>query len=58
VEPGCFLDSEVCFNLSWTPFPNEGCGGYFPPTTIARGGLGKTFLVNYCNFIVNTNHSL
>jgi hypothetical protein len=38
VEPDHLPDSEVCFSHAWTPFPNRGCGGDFPPTTVSRGG--------------------
>jgi hypothetical protein len=48
VEPDYLPDSEVCFSRAWTPFPNGGCGGDFPPTTVARGvqggGGGRQFL--------------
>jgi hypothetical protein len=40
VEPDYLPDSKVCFSHAWTPFPNGGCGGDFPPTTIARGIQG------------------
>jgi hypothetical protein len=40
VEPDYLPDSEVCFSRAWTPFPNGGCGGDFPPKTVRGGGGG------------------
>jgi hypothetical protein len=47
VEPDYLPDSEVCFSRAWTPFPNGGCGGDFPPTTVARGVQGGDD--NFCS---------
>jgi hypothetical protein len=40
VEPDYLPDSEVCFSHAWTPFPNGGCGGDFPPHNCHQGGPG------------------
>jgi hypothetical protein len=37
VEHDYLPDSEVCFSCAWTPFPNRGGVGGFPPTTVSRG---------------------
>jgi hypothetical protein len=44
VEPNYLPDSEVFFSRAWTPFPNGGCGGDFPPQLSPRGGGGRQFL--------------
>jgi hypothetical protein len=36
VELDYLHDSEVCFNHSWIPFLDRGCGGDYPPTTIVK----------------------
>jgi hypothetical protein len=50
VEPDYLPDSEVlfqpCLDPIWTPLPDGGCGGDFPPTSLARGvqgGGGRNF---------------
>jgi hypothetical protein len=40
VEPDYLPDSEVCFSHAWTPFPNGGCGGDFPPQLSPGGSRG------------------
>jgi hypothetical protein len=40
MEPDYIPDSKVCFRHDWTPFPNGGCGGDFPPTTFSVGVQG------------------
>jgi hypothetical protein len=40
VEPDYLLVSEVCFSRTWTPFPNGGVGGGFPPHNCCQGGPG------------------
>ena len=40
VEPNYIPNSEVCFSCAWTPFPNGGCGGDYPPTIVIRGVQG------------------
>jgi hypothetical protein len=38
VEPDYLPDSEVCFSHAWTPFPNGGVWGGFPPHNLSPGG--------------------
>jgi hypothetical protein len=38
VEPDYLPDSEVCFSHAWTPFPNKGVWGGFPPHKLSLGG--------------------
>jgi hypothetical protein len=40
VERDYLPDSEVCFSHAWTPFPNGGCGGAFPPQLSLGGSKG------------------
>jgi hypothetical protein len=47
VEPDYLPDSEVCFSHAWTPFPNGGVWGGFPPTTSPRGSRGGDD--NFCS---------
>jgi hypothetical protein len=64
VEPDYLPDSDVYFSRAWTPFPNGGCGGDFPPQLSPGGAappernIGKNFLVKYCNFVVKLDRSL
>jgi hypothetical protein len=48
MEPDYLHDLDVCFNHSWTPFPNEGCGGDLPPTNII-GGIQTGGGDNFCS---------
>jgi hypothetical protein len=39
IEPDYLPDSKVCFSHAWTPFPNGGSGGIYPPQLSPIGSL-------------------
>jgi hypothetical protein len=49
VEPDYLPDSEVCFSRAWTPFPNGGVWGGFPPHNCRQGGPGGGGGDNFCS---------
>jgi hypothetical protein len=49
VEPDYLPDSEVCFSCAWTPFPNGGVWGGFPPHNCLQGGPGGGGNDNFCS---------